>query len=149
MYCTDAQITARMPSLTGTVIDDSTKRDTFLRTPAKAWVDSVFPYGAPFADVTASPPTPSIIQQGCLEYALFLGWLIFTKAADNPSAKACLENALRLFQIDPKGTGQAQVFIAGLDSTSRLGVVDVVRNRTGEQMDTRDGLDAILPGGGE
>ena len=53
-YCTDAQLTDLLPSLTDSEIDTSAKRDTKLRIPAREWIDSVFPGFAPFANIAAA-----------------------------------------------------------------------------------------------
>ena len=53
-YCTDAQLTDVLPTLTNTDIASSSDRDTKLRGPAKAWVDSVYPSESPLPGVSAA-----------------------------------------------------------------------------------------------
>jgi len=53
-YCSDGDLTDQLPdSLTGSPIDTAAKRDIKLRTAARAWVDSVYPGVAPFANIAA------------------------------------------------------------------------------------------------
>lgn len=53
-YCTDAQITDLLPSLTGSQIDTEAKRNAKLRATARSWVDSVYPGTAPFPGISAA-----------------------------------------------------------------------------------------------
>jgi len=51
-YCSDGDLTDQLPDdLTDSPIDTAAKRDIKLRTAARAWVDSLYPGVAPFADV--------------------------------------------------------------------------------------------------
>lgn len=47
-YCTDADITDLLPTLTGSQIASAAARNSRLRLPGSAWVDSVYPGVAPF-----------------------------------------------------------------------------------------------------
>lgn len=64
-YCTDAQLTDVLPTLTNTDISTSTLRDTKLRDPASAWIDSVYPGASPFPGVSAA--TGYLVNQGAHE----------------------------------------------------------------------------------
>jgi len=51
-YCSDADLTDQLPdSLVGSPIDTAAKRDIKLRAAARAWIDSVYPGAAPFAQI--------------------------------------------------------------------------------------------------
>jgi len=134
-YCSDAQVTAWLPSdLTNTVIATASARNTQLRTPAKAWIDSVYPDDAPFADVSASPDTPDIIQQAATYYAAGLAFAILAKNPSDGQAEVMHKMAADLLQIDEE-TGLARTRIAEIHSATRLGLVDVTRSRDDEDRD--------------
>lgn len=53
-YCTDTQVTDLLPTLTNSQIASSAQRDSKLRTPAKEWIDSLYPGFAPFPDLATN-----------------------------------------------------------------------------------------------
>ena len=53
-YCSDADITDLLPSLSGSQIATEGTRTTKLRIPASTWIDSVYPGTAPFAAVSTA-----------------------------------------------------------------------------------------------
>ena len=61
-YCTDADITDLLPTLTGSQIASAAQRNTRLRLPARDWVDSVYSGAAPFPTVGANDPTDWLIN---------------------------------------------------------------------------------------
>jgi len=61
-YCTDADITDLLPSLTGSQIATEAARNTRLRLPARDWVDSVYASSAPFPPVGSNDPTDWLIN---------------------------------------------------------------------------------------
>lgn len=63
-YCTDSQITNILPStLTGSEISSAALRNTILRTPAKAWVDSLYPVESPFPPIGTGDATGWLVNQ--------------------------------------------------------------------------------------
>jgi len=61
-YCTDADITDLLPTLTGSQIATAAARNTRLRLPARDWVDSVYASCAPFPSVGTNDPTDWLID---------------------------------------------------------------------------------------
>lgn len=61
-YCSDADITDVLPTLTGSQIATAAARNTRLRLPAVDWVDSVYPGTAPFPTVGSNDPTDWLIN---------------------------------------------------------------------------------------
>ena len=61
-YCSRADVTDLLPSRTGSQIDTDAKVDAKLRTPAKEWVDSVYPGVAPFAPMSSTWETAEVID---------------------------------------------------------------------------------------
>ena len=53
-YCSRGDITNLLPSLVGTDISTTAQQDSKLRKPAVAWIDSVYPRDAPFANQAAN-----------------------------------------------------------------------------------------------
>ena len=62
-YCTDDQVTTVLPTLTGTDLATAAARNTLLRTPAAAWIDSVYPGLAPFPGLSATPALDWLVNQ--------------------------------------------------------------------------------------
>ena len=143
-YCTDDQVTAWLPTLTDSVIATADQRTAKLRTPAKVWIDSVFPDASPFVDVAASPATPDIVQQAATYYAAALGFSLLSKNAEDEDTATLLKLAMDLLKID-ETTGLARVRISGIGSSTRLGVVDVTRSRAAEDRDEDDNQRELYP----
>lgn len=61
-YCTDADITDLLPTLTNSQIATAANRNTKLRLPARDWVDSVYAACAPFPPVGANDPTDWLVN---------------------------------------------------------------------------------------
>ncbi len=62
-YCTRADITDLLESLTGSEIATTAQQDAKLLEPASRWIDSVYPSLAPFAPVPANDPTGWLVAQ--------------------------------------------------------------------------------------
>lgn len=136
IYLADADLTARLPAdLTNTDISSSALRLSVCITPASAWVDSVFPYVAPF---TATPNTEALIKSGCLEFALFLAHSVM---AQGKQAEAAMSRAKMLLMIDEK-TGMAQA-ASQSGTKSRMKVSDIARSLGAEDRDF-DADEAVL-----
>jgi hypothetical protein len=61
-YCSRADITDILPTLTGSQIATDATLDAKCRTPAKDWVDSVYPGFAPFAPMSADWETAPVVD---------------------------------------------------------------------------------------
>lgn len=144
-YFTDAALTGRLEALTGTAIAASGDRDALVRRPAKAWADSVTPNLSPFAGITDAPPTPPLIELAALEFGVHLAHKIVSKKPDDAAAKAALDTAKMLLNIDDK-TGLARAFISGSeDRPGGLGVSDITRSREAEARDEDLNQRALYP----
>lgn len=142
LYFSDADLTARLPSLTGnTKVDTAGERTTLIRNPACAIVDSWFPYSAPF---TADPSTEDLIKVGALEIAAWVALRITSTNPADKEAAAALSNAKLIFGYDSaKKIATAQ--IPGLDSPERFAVVDVSRSILDEDRDEDVNRAALYP----
>lgn len=141
-YFSITDLEDRLSNLSGSAIASDAQKNTKVRTPAAAWVDSVFPYEAPFADIDDTPATPTIVQMGALEYGVHISRLILTKDPNDEQARIALKNAERLFQID-KDSGLARVSVEGSDA--RIERVDITRSRPAEEDDERENQAALWP----
>ena len=62
-YCSRADITDVLESLTGSEIATTAQQDSKLREPASRWIDSVYPTLAPFSGVSAGDPLGWLVTQ--------------------------------------------------------------------------------------
>jgi hypothetical protein len=62
-YCSRADITDLLESLTGSEIATTAQQDSKLREPASRWIDSVYPTLAPFQGVPAGDPQGWLVTQ--------------------------------------------------------------------------------------
>jgi len=144
-YCTDAQVTDWLPSnLTDSVIETESQRNAKLRTPAKMWIDSVYPNDSPFAGITDNPDTPDIIQQASAYYAAGLGFMVLSRNPDDGDANVMMKLAVDLLQIDPE-TGLARAQVSGITSTARASILDLTRSRDDEDRDEDINQRALYP----
>lgn len=138
LYCTDADVTLWLPvDLENTEIASEAQRSAKLRTPAKVWIDAVYPSLAPFADIAANPATPEIIRQAAAYYAAGLGFLVMSRNPEDGDAAVQMKMAADLLQIDPE-TGLARARIPGVSASSRMRMVTIARSRVAEDRDDRD-----------
>ena len=139
LYIEDGDLTGRLPTLTGSDLASSSDRESDVLTPASAWIDGVFPYDSPF---TAAPSSPSIIKQGCLEYALGIAHSIL--GAGEASDRA-YKRAKDMLMIDEK-TGRARVHIPDVHGTrQRIRVIPIHRSRPAEEDDDTDAENRLWP----
>lgn len=143
-YFTDADLTARLSTLSSvTELNTADKRTAAVRAPAKAWVDTKFPYDAPFADIAAEPATPDLIRLGAIEYGIFLARRLATKDTNDKMGRAARDNALDLFNVDSR-TGLARAVITAGEDV-RFAHVDVTRSIDAEDDDEQTNRDALWP----
>ena len=141
LYFSDAELLARVGSLTNTDLDTEAERTAIVSTPACAVVDAWFPFIAPFA---ASPSTPDLVKAGALELA---AWITFRYTSKNPGddlALMAFENAKIMFGYD-EATKKATAMIQGVDTPSRFAVVDVTRSILDEDRDEDENRSALYP----
>jgi hypothetical protein len=91
-YCTRADVTDLLESLTGSEIATGAQQDAKLLEPASRWIDSVYPSLAPFPPVPANDPQGWLVSQADHE----AGALAVTIAggAGNPAAGDIMRPAL-------------------------------------------------------
>lgn len=136
VYCSDAQITARMPT-DHADLNTSDERLAQLIKPASRWVDSRYPYVGEYATwVDEDTPDP-VIQEATIAYALSLAFWIMTDVPDNPVSVSLKEQARDLLRVDPE-TG-----IAGYDSAATVDPVGM-GYLTRDMDDERDNLEDVV-----
>jgi hypothetical protein len=131
VYLTDANLTDRIPTnLTNTVIDDATKRTDKCITPATAIIDAILPGQSPFADIAATPATPTIINSAAICYALMLAHRLLAKNPDDPQAVTWEKAGDKIMRLDEKGVSQLV-----LSSSTQVGFPEMTRDLDDERSD--------------
>jgi hypothetical protein len=134
-YCTDANLTDRISQdLTGSEVDTEAKRTAKCRAPATARIDSLVPGQSPFADIAATPATPSVIQQACIAFALAELFRILSNNPDNGLAETYERQANNIMQVDENGLSHLTLSSNYLS----FGTPDIQRDRDEEAEDEED-----------
>ena len=130
-YCTDANITDRLSGdLTSSDIATADNRTDKLRAPATALVDAYLPEQAPFANITDGTPTPSVIQEACIAFCLWLANQILKNNSTDPQAVMYFELAEKILQVRD---GKAMLVLSG--NYVAIGTPDIKRDRDDEDID--------------
>ena len=145
-YLTDLNLTDQLPDLTNAAkLNTEAERLALCITPATAIVDGWFPFHAPFASVADSPATPTLIVTGATQIAKALAFEVLAGTTEDDQAKQAWVTAMRIFQVDKEGDGQAHAQVPGVDAPERFAVVDVTRSILDEDRDERTNRQSLYP----
>jgi|TARA_Y100000310_G_scaffold473_1_gene536 hypothetical protein len=134
VYASDGDITDRISTnLTGSDIDDATKRSNKLILPATAIIDAYLVEQSPFADIAASPATPEVIHQACIMYCLAIANRVLANNSNDEQAKTWEALGDKILQVD--SNNKAHLVLA---SVTTIALVDMTRDLNEERQDEQN-----------